>query len=162
MSNFYFTYGTNSDFPFYGGWTRIIASSEREAREAFTMVHPNRDGCLNCAMVYTQEEWETTQMYQKGTNCGYGEYEVVNAADVLHNKKEIPEDRKLVYVTATPYATVTGTIEVPKACKTEGQVRKWIDEHFRDINFGQPELDYAGASLFIDDPDASVSRTEEI
>lgn len=50
---------------------------------------------------------------------------------------------KKVSVTAYPYATIFGEIKVPDEVKDE-DIRKYIDEHFDDITFGEPDLDYCG------------------
>ena len=60
---FYFTYGTDLRFPFFGGWTEIEAPDKATACAAFRHYHPDRDPavpCLNCAGVYTEEEFEDT------------------------------------------------------------------------------------------------------
>ena len=67
---FYFTYGSNAygvngRFPFQGGWTEIEAPSKAMACAAFRVYHPDRDPdnpCLNCADVYSEDEFNNTLM----------------------------------------------------------------------------------------------------
>lgn len=44
-------------------------------------------------------------------------------------------------VQAYPYATQTGTIEVPDNCS---DVNAYVNEHFSEISFDSVELDYCG------------------
>ena len=55
---------------------------------------------------------------------------------------------KVLEITATPYATQYGTIEVPDDLPEE-DYKKYVTEHFDDIKFGEPDLDYAGTDLDI-------------
>lgn len=61
FQNFYFTYGTDPQFPhLYDQYVLIKATDEHEARETYRGIYPGRNGsdCLNCAFVYNQKEWE--------------------------------------------------------------------------------------------------------
>lgn len=60
MSKFYFTYGTDPNYPYRGGWTEVEAPSLGAAIEIFQQYHPDRPGtgCVNCAFYYTQEQWD--------------------------------------------------------------------------------------------------------
>jgi hypothetical protein len=52
-------------FPFYKGWIEIDAPTEGMAREAFRACYPDRhEGTLNCSFVYTQDEFEKTDMFK--------------------------------------------------------------------------------------------------
>lgn len=75
MKDFYFTYGSDKQYPFNGGWTKITAPSINTALNLFTAVHPIIDGCLNCADYYTEDEFKKTNMYRNNSNCGFGEHE---------------------------------------------------------------------------------------
>ncbi len=85
MENFYFTYGTSSDFPFFCGWTTIKAESREMAAEAFRKVHPNpKDpSTLNCAFMYSEEEFRNSSMGRKNSNMGHGEWENLDAVEIL-------------------------------------------------------------------------------
>ena len=66
MPKFYFTYGSDERFPFQRGWTEIEAPGYALACAAFREYHPDRDPeepCLNCADVYTEEEFRDTMEY---------------------------------------------------------------------------------------------------
>ena len=54
---------------------------------------------------------------------------------------------KPVHITAYPYATVEGDIYVPKDINTKEKLNAYIREHFDDISFGTPDLDYAGTDF---------------
>ena len=72
MPDFYFTYGSAENYPFYGGWTKITAPSINMAIDRFNRVHPSVTGCLNCANYYTEEQFKNTSMSVQGN---FGRYE---------------------------------------------------------------------------------------
>mgnify|MGYP000859795895 FL=1 len=73
---YYFTYGTHGQ-PFSGGWTVVNANSYTEAIDKFNAVHPKtKDGFINCAFVYDENEFKQTKMYTNG-NFGKFEQEVI-------------------------------------------------------------------------------------
>lgn len=60
MNAYYYTFGTSPMFPYYGGWVKVYAETQAEADQKFRAKFPDRpghEGILNCAFVYTQEEW---------------------------------------------------------------------------------------------------------
>lgn len=65
MSRFYFTHGLEG-MPFCGGWTEVIADTLPLAVAAYSAYHPGKSGCVDCSMVYTEPEFESTRMYKKG------------------------------------------------------------------------------------------------
>lgn len=73
MEKFYFTYGTDSGYPFRGGWTLIIAPDIKAAAQIFKAYHPNRDDseCLNCADYYRADYFEQSESYKTGNFGGY-------------------------------------------------------------------------------------------
>ena len=73
---FFFTYGSEGH-PFYGGWTIVGAESREQAVALFRLVHPDRiEGIINCADIYTVDQFLTTNMYKEG-NFGHRCYEVI-------------------------------------------------------------------------------------
>jgi len=52
-------------------------------------------------------------------------------------------------ITAYPYATQYGTLPIPKGLN-EGQKQAYVEEHWGEINFSKPELDYCGTEFDID------------
>ena len=51
-----------------------------------------------------------------------------------------------VRVIAYPYAVQYGEIEVPNDVKGE-DLQEYISEHFDEVAFGEPELDYQGTEF---------------
>ncbi len=74
--NFYFTYGCEGH-PFIGGWTQVVADNRDNAVALFNMVHPQKSGFVDCAGIYTEEQFFQTKMYKQGSNLGYGVHEVI-------------------------------------------------------------------------------------
>ena len=70
MSNFYFTFGTDPDFPFGpDDYVLIQCSDIGDAVRLFKALHPNRPktNCLNCAFFYNEAQWQTgTKKYYEG------------------------------------------------------------------------------------------------
>lgn len=52
-----------------------------------------------------------------------------------------------VYVTAYPFAIQGGTIQVPNDITGYKEVAAYIDEHWSEIDFNPPELDYGGTDF---------------
>ena len=65
---YYFTFGTDPDYPFAGGWVTVAAPSRQAAVQIFRLYYPNEAGtdALNCADVYTEEEFKETGMEETG------------------------------------------------------------------------------------------------
>lgn len=57
---------------------------------------------------------------------------------------------KTLGITASPYATQYGTIEVPDDL-SEDQYQSYVSDHFDEIKFNAPDLDYAGTDLEIEE-----------
>lgn len=72
FSKFYFTYGTSEYMDFQGGWTEVIAKDENSAVNIFKAYHPNPNDefLINCASVYTEEQFKRTNMYKINDNLG--------------------------------------------------------------------------------------------
>ena len=61
--SFYFTFGSSSEFPYQDGYLIVKARSKSEAVSIFRSYFPSRkEGVVNCAFIYDQEEWEKTAM----------------------------------------------------------------------------------------------------
>ena len=67
-------------------------------------------------------------------------------------KKEGEKGTKTISVTAYPYAVQYGEIEVPKDLPLE-KIQDYIRNHWNEISFGEPELDYCGTDFEFDDED---------
>lgn len=76
MSNkYYFTYGTEG-YPYYGGWTIVIADSTQQAISLFRVVHPDKEKhALNCAAIYSEETFPIDML--KNGNFGNYAHEVI-------------------------------------------------------------------------------------
>ena len=86
MPDFYFTYGSAENYPFYGGWTKITAPSINMAIDRFNRVHPSVTGCLNCANYYTKKEFNATSMPTNGNFRAF-EHEHITV-DIEYQKNE--------------------------------------------------------------------------
>ena len=59
METFYFTYGTDKNFPFQGGWTEVHAADRNQAVALFRREHPDRSpGLVNCSSIYTEKQFQ--------------------------------------------------------------------------------------------------------
>ena len=59
-------------------------------------------------------------------------------------------ETKTITVTAYPWASVYGNAEVP-AHLNEDEQRMYLEAHWDEIQFGNPELDYTGAEFEINE-----------
>ena len=55
----------------------------------------------------------------------------------------------VIYVTAFPYAIQNGTVEVPDDIPKE-DIRDYLEDHWDDIMFDSPDLDYSGTDFVLD------------
>lgn len=86
MNNYYFTYGSDDNYPFHGGWTRITTDTIGRACAIFKAIHPCKtDGLLNCAFYYKEDEFKSTDMYSDG-NLGAYEHEHITVIVEHPNK----------------------------------------------------------------------------
>lgn len=75
---FFFTYGTDKNFPYQKGYSMVFAEDIKAAAAIFRIVHPNpfNETILNCADYYTYEEF--VALYPDGLNFGVGCHEVIH------------------------------------------------------------------------------------
>lgn len=73
MQKFYFTFGSSPTFPFENGWITINADCKSDACKYFTELYPNPKDkdIINCAFIYSEDEFKETIMYENG-NLGAG------------------------------------------------------------------------------------------
>ena len=58
MNNYYFTFGTSNQYPFYRGYIIVQADDRNFAIDKFRSYYPDvNEGVVNCAFIYTEEEW---------------------------------------------------------------------------------------------------------
>lgn len=72
MKKFYFTFGDSKSQPFKGGWVVVVAPDYKAAVKIFNIYYPNPDdkGTINCASIYSEEEFIRSEMFKTG-NRGY-------------------------------------------------------------------------------------------
>lgn len=69
---FYYTFGTEEQCPFKGGWVEVEAETIRQANSIFRSKYPDRvPGVLNCACYYNDVDFELSGMKEKGN---FGEF----------------------------------------------------------------------------------------
>ena len=58
--NWYFTFGSDKNYPFQNGYLIVKAESIHQAIDLFKVKYPNRkdSGCVNCSFYYSQEQWD--------------------------------------------------------------------------------------------------------
>ena len=67
LHKFYFTFGSAAYYPYSGGWVEIEAPDIIVARRVFSAYYPDKiEGILNCADLYTKEQFEKTDMLTEG------------------------------------------------------------------------------------------------
>ena len=73
MQKFYFTFGSSPTFPFENGWIIINADCKNDACKYFMNLYPNprNPDIINCAFIYSEDEFKDTIMYENG-NLGAG------------------------------------------------------------------------------------------
>lgn len=81
MNTTYFTFGSSSTFPYQNGWVEITAKNQKEACEYFRKLypHPKHPECLNCAFVYSEQEFQNTSMFRDQDNLGAACHQKFNA-----------------------------------------------------------------------------------
>lgn len=65
LNPYYYTFGTDPEYPYSRGWVEVYANSWEEAHKKFRTKFPDRpghEGTVNCAFFYGKESWERTSM----------------------------------------------------------------------------------------------------
>ena len=79
MNNYYFTFGCDPIFPFEGGWAKVKANTKEEAIEKFDSHYPRiNKNIINCAFIYTEEQFKRTRMYEKQDNGGRSCHKIID------------------------------------------------------------------------------------
>lgn len=74
-NNFYFTFGSSSQFPLQNGYVKVIAEDLDLAITKFRKRFPDKtQGTVNCASWCTEEEWINKSM---SNNDNYPLYETI-------------------------------------------------------------------------------------
>lgn len=134
---FYYTFGSSEQFPYYGGWVIIRAIDRADADAIFRYFypHPDDDELLNAAMVYTKEQFFATAMAEKGTNMGYGCHKTIwtpkaaIAETELHRNTTAPidENKKLLHLTVQCMATYESDFPVPAELNLKEAIQYALD-----------------------------------
>lgn len=126
---FYYTFGSSEQFPYYGGWVIIRAIDRADADAIFRYFypHPDDDELLNAAMVYTKEQFFATAMAEKGTNMGYGCHKTIWTP-----KAAIDENKKLLHLTVQCMATYESDLPVPAELNLKEAIQYALD-HTNEI-----------------------------
>ena len=68
MKCYYFTFGTDKNHPFKGGWVIVKARSMKDAEVIFHLTFPNSSDCKqsNFAFSYSESAFKNTVMYKNG------------------------------------------------------------------------------------------------
>lgn len=100
MANFYFTYGSDKQFPYQNGYSKIIAEDIQEACRLFNAVHPKRkgSGCMNCAFYYNEVQWNS---WDSKLKIYYPCFEVIRVVYLTPASNNNPEP----YIAVTPIAS---------------------------------------------------------
>ena len=68
----FYTFGTNPDFPFCGGWVEVEADSMEQAHALFRKIFPDIvQGTMNCSDYYTEDAFNATDMPNTGNRGAF-------------------------------------------------------------------------------------------
>lgn len=84
MEKFYFTHGSDSKYG--GGWTVVEAENIEQAVELYRMLHPDKNGYLDCCTYYWEIRFKDTDMYKNG-NFGKRLVESIRVEHTEYNGK---------------------------------------------------------------------------
>ena len=60
------------------------------------------------------------------------------------------QDTRDATITAYPYAVQYGTLAIPKDITEPNALQEYVNEHWNEIDFSEPDLDYSGTDVDID------------
>lgn len=99
METFYFTYGTDKNFPFQGGWTEVHAAARNQAVALFRREHPDRSpGLVNCSSIYTKKQFQdkVLPLYKDGDTFWSVCHECITPDGVTYPIKENRPDMDML------------------------------------------------------------------
>lgn len=99
METFYFTYGTDKNFPFQGGWTEIHAADRKQAVALFRREHPDKTpGLVNCSSIYTEKQFQdkVLPLYKDGDAFWSVCHECITPEGVTYPIKENRPDMDML------------------------------------------------------------------
>ena len=68
----YYTFGSDKNYPYQGGWVEVHASSVNAAHDLFRRAYPDREGdegILNCCDYYTEKAFKSFGNENLGAGC---------------------------------------------------------------------------------------------
>ena len=80
----------------------------------------------------------------------WSEEEIRGLMKAMDKPHAVPEGMKLVNVHVAPYADQYADMYIPKELDDEAAV-EYVQEHFNELMFSDPELDYAGIDIDINE-----------
>lgn len=99
LETFYFTYGTDKNFPFQGGWTEVHAADRNQAVALFRREHPDRSpGLVNCSSIYTEKQFQdkVLPLYKDGDAFWSVCHECITPEGVTYPIKENRPDMDML------------------------------------------------------------------
>ena len=99
METFYFTYGTDKNFPFQGGWTEVHAADRNQAVALFRREHPDKTpGLVNCSSIYTEKQFQdkVLPLYKDGDAFWSVCHECITPEGVTYPIKENRPDMDML------------------------------------------------------------------
>lgn len=99
METFYFTYGTDKNFPFQGGWTEVHAAARNQAVALFRREHSDRTpGLVNCSSIYTKKQFQdkVLPLYKDGDAFWSVCHECITPEGVTYPIKENRPDMDML------------------------------------------------------------------
>ena len=131
MQKFYFTYGTDSRYPFRGGWTLVYATDLQSAISIFRAHHPNREGsdCLNCADYYTAESFEKREIYKTGNFGAYCHETIGHKTNYEHIMAMSIDELVDFIFTETSHCDLCSRRDCQDCVDVEGGCKRYIKEY---------------------------------
>ena len=80
---YYFTYGVDEIFPYFGGWTEVESPDMETAKRIYNAVHETINGFGNYAFCYSEEEFKTSKMCREG-NFGHKCWETISVTIIRY------------------------------------------------------------------------------
>lgn len=130
---------------------------EAEVYDLFSLLtekHYVKSGYVSFDSEENDRSWTIRYMPSAGKwkefeGCTVFNDEILNEGSDDEKKKD-KTGTKTVSVTAYPYAVQYGELDIPKGLSQE-KTEEYIRDHWNEIRFGDPELDYCGTDFEFDD-----------
>ena len=101
LQPFYFTFGSNEAFPYQNGYLVVYAGCRSDAIKAFRQKYPDREpDCINCAFIYSKDEWKQTKM------CSLGSFPCYETLYADSDSESTPEDTPREFFIDTPLGKI--------------------------------------------------------